>query len=292
MFKNVTFLTDTHLHQLTGMEHFHGSGTNHDNSTSEKLEGLVWYLLPTVITAPTLGIPTNWLVIRLLLGKPGVCSTPEIFTLQLACFDMLFCFLVIIEYISFVYSRRVIDAYFLAWGLNQTGGPMLLFLLTLDSYVGVCHPLAFHHLKDRRIRLLLCSLVCALTGFSCCVVKASSPRKWNIVMGLLLIFILIITTCTFRILWFLCKSGPSRKEVHPAKWRASKLILTSYALINFHYIPPLIENLVRQYGPEYFQPFSVLSGVTYGFLSWASFTQPLSYLVRTRQLPKIKSCQS
>lgn len=70
--------------------------------------------------------------------------------------------------------------------------------------------------------------------------------------------------------------------------RAAKLVLTSYVLLNVHYVPLLVENLARQYCPEHLQPFSVLSAVSYGFLSWASFTQPLSYLVRTKQLPKIR----
>lgn len=284
-----SFLTGTHLlmsniSSVTGMENLNGG--NYNNNTSEKLEGFVWYLLPTVVSAPLLGIPTNWLVIHLLLGKPGVCSTPELFTLQLACFDILFCFLVIIEYIAFAYSKRVKDAFFLAWGLNETGGPLLLCLMSLDSYIAVCHPLVFHHLKDGRIRLSLCLLICVITGGSCFTVKATTQNKWNIIMGLLLIVILIISTCTFKTLKFLRKSGPSGKEFHPLKRRASKLILTSYVLLNVHYMPPLIENLVRQYGPKYLQPFSVLSGVSYGFLSWASFTQPLSYLVRTKQLPK------
>lgn len=64
------------------MENLNGGRPNYYNNTSEKLEGLVWYLLPTVVSVPLLGIPTNWLVIHLLLGKPGVCSTPELFTLQ------------------------------------------------------------------------------------------------------------------------------------------------------------------------------------------------------------------
>lgn len=270
------------------MESIAGSRPTNDSSTSEKLDALAWYLLPTVITVPPLGIPANWLVIHLLLGKTGVCSTPEIFTLQLACFDMLFGFLLIIEYISFVYTKRVEDSFFFAWGLNQTGGPMLLCLLSMDSYIGVCHPLVFHHFKDARLRLSLCLLVFAVTSASCYLVKVSKPIKRNAITGLLFINILLISSCTFNILRFLCKSGPSRKEVHPVKRRASNIILTSYVLLNFHYIPPLIEHLIRQYGPKYLQPFSVLSAVSYGFLALASFTQPLSYLLRTRQLPEIR----
>lgn len=61
------------------------------NNTIDMLGDLVWYFLPTVVIVPPLGLPANALVIRLLLGKPGICSTSEIFTLNLALFDMLFC---------------------------------------------------------------------------------------------------------------------------------------------------------------------------------------------------------
>lgn len=293
MFKNVTFsdrYTSTSVQQwsVTRMEFLAGSRPTNDSSMSENLEGLVWYLLPTVITVPPLGIPANGLVIHLLLGKTGVCSTSEIFTLQLACFDMLFCFLLIIEYISFVYTKRMTDRFFFAWGLNRTGGPMLLCLMSVDSYIGVCHPLVFHHFKDARIRLSFCLLVFFITSASCYMVKASKPDKQNTIMGLLFFAILVISSCTFNILRFLCKSGPSRKEIHPVKRRASNIVLTSYVLLNFHYIPPLIEHLITQYGPKYLQPFSVLSALSYGFLALASFTQPLSYLLRTRQLPEIR----
>lgn len=269
------------------MEHINGSRPIHDNSTSMNLDGFVWYLLPTVITVPPLGIPANWLVIHLLLGKPGICSTPEIFTLQMASFDIMFCFLLVIEFISFAYRKRIEDAFFLAWALNQTGGPMLLCLSSLDSYIAVCHPLVFHHLKDCRIRLSLCLLVCATTSASCYLVRASKTKKWNIIMGLLLIAIVVISACTINVLRFLCKSGPSRKEIHPAKRRACKLVLTSYVLLIFHYIPTLIDYQMMRIA-KYVQTFSVLSGVSYSFLALASFTQPLSYLVRTRQIPEIR----
>lgn len=283
------FLTDTHrLDSVTGMEHINGSTPIRDNSTSMNLDGLVWYLLPTVITVPTLGIPANWLVIHLLLSKPGICSTPEIFTLQMACFDIMFCFLLVIEFISLVYSKRIEDTFFIAWALNQTGGPILLCLLSLDSYIAVCLPLVFHHLKDCRIRLAVCLLVCAITSASCYLVKASKTQRWNIIRGLMLIAIVVISACTINVLRFLCKSGPSRKKIHPAKRRASKLVLISYVLLIFHYIPTLIDYQVMRNGTEYVQSLVVLSGVSYSFLAMASFTQPLSYLVRTRQIPKIR----
>lgn len=270
------------------MEILEGIGTIHQNDTTDSIKELIWYLLPTVITVPPLGLPTNALVIRLLLCKPGICSTSEVFTLNLALIDMLFCLMVLTEYIRLLYTKTMEAANFLAWGLNQIGGPMLLCMLALDSYMAVCHPLVFRRLKDPKLRLSLCLVVSAITVASCCLVKIPSSFKWNVILVLLIGVIVIISMCSILILKSLRKSGPSRKEVHPAKKRAFKLVLSAFVLVNFHYLPPLIEYLLRLFGPQHLKPFSPLTGVTYGVLSWGSFIQPLSFLVRTKQLPKTR----
>lgn len=59
-------------------------------------------------------------------------------------------------------------------------------------------------------------------------------------------------------------------------------------LVNIQYLPTLTEFLVKQFGPNYLKPFSVVTCVTYIIFSMGSFIQPLSYLVRTKQLPKMK----
>lgn len=91
------------------------------NSTAAT-EIFLWYFLPTVVTVPPLGLPTNAWVIYLLLGKPGICSTSEIFTLNLAVIDMLFCITVVGEYINLWFNQSMEATSFLAWGLNQGGG--------------------------------------------------------------------------------------------------------------------------------------------------------------------------
>ncbi|KAL3066248.1 hypothetical protein OYC64_016242 [Pagothenia borchgrevinki] len=83
---------------------------------------LVWYFLPTIVLVPPLWIPANALVLRLLLGKPNICSTSEIFVLNLAVFDMMFCFMVVIEYIYFMFNKTNSNSDFLSWGLSQAGG--------------------------------------------------------------------------------------------------------------------------------------------------------------------------
>lgn len=260
---------------------------NHSNTFRETSD-LVWYFLPTVVTVPPLGLPANTLVIRLLLGKPGICSTSEIFTLNLALFDMLFCFMVFAEYIHFLCHQTVEASYFLAWGLNQAGGPMLLCMLGLDSYMAVCHPLLFLRLKDPKVRLSLCLVVSAVTAACCVLVKAATPVKWKVMLALLCSAIVIISTCNILILKSLRQSGPSRREVHPVKKRAFKIVLTAFVLVNFHYLPRLTEHLLSQLCPGVFKPVSTITCGTYVALSLSSFFQPLSYLVRTNQLPRLR----
>ncbi|XP_068178520.1 allatostatin-A receptor-like [Antennarius striatus] len=249
-----------------------------------QLDAFVWYLLPTMVTVPPLGIPANALVIRLLLGKPGIGSTSEAFTLSLALFDQLFCCAVLTEYVVFLFLRTPQTANFLSWGLNQVGGPLLLCLLTLDSYLAVCRPLLFLQLKEPKLRPLLCVAVGVATALCCGLVKISSKYKWSAIMALLCTVIAVISCCSVRILRSLLQSGPGRKELHPAKRRAFKLVLTALVMVLVHYLPPVVEYLLRQH-LSYFNPFSVLTSINYTFLSWGSVTQPLSYLIRTKQLP-------
>nr|XP_020499694.1 G-protein coupled receptor 15-like [Labrus bergylta] len=270
------------------MENLNGSKTSNQTNTEADVSVLIWYLLPTVLTVPTLGLPTNVLVLRLLLGKPGVCSTSEIFTLNLAIFDFLFCITVIVEF-SRLLLIKTMEAYnFLAWGLNQAGGPLLLCMLSLDSYMAVCHPLVFLRLKDPKLRLFLCLGTSVLTVGSCALVKLKSSFKWKVIMVLQSCVIVIISTCNILILKSLHQAGPGKKKVHPVKKRAFKVVLTAFVLVNIHYIPPVIEYLIRELGPEIFRPFSFLTCVAYIALSVSCFVQPLSYLIRTKRLPKIR----
>lgn len=53
-----------------------------------------------------------------------------------------------------------------------------------------------------------------------------------------------VSSCNILILKSLCKSGPSRKEIHPVKKHAFKIALTAFVLINFHYFSPLLFYLI------------------------------------------------
>ncbi len=268
------------------MMDFPVSNENINETTAQLPLEYAWNFLPIVVTVPPLGLPANALVIRHLLGKPGICSTSEIFTLSLALFDMLFCLMVLIEFIRFLFVRTIGSANFLVWGLNQAGGPMLLCLLSLDSYIAVCHPLVFLRLKDPKLRLSVCLVVCVITAACCSLAKNSSGYKWTVISMILSSAIVIISTCNILILKSLRQSGPSRKEVHPVKKRAFRIVLTAFVLVIFHYLPPAILYLLLKFFHSHVK--SALTSVTYQVLSTGSFFQPLSYLVRTKQLPRMR----
>ncbi|XP_034066585.1 galanin receptor type 2-like [Gymnodraco acuticeps] len=249
------------------------------------ISDLVWYFLPTIVLVPPLGIPANALVLRLLLGKPNICSTSEIFVLNLAVFDMMFCFMVVIEYIYFMFNKTEANANFLSWGLSQAGGPMLLCATSLDAFMAVCHPLIFLCLKEPKLRLSLCLLVSVL-AFTVCGLAKLMPF-YNLAM-ILMVAMLTICTSNVLILKSLRGPGPGGKDLHPVKKRVFKMVFTALVMVDFHYLPSLAESLIKVLFPKLLLPYSILTSFTYLILSMSSFIQPLSYLVRTKQLPKMR----
>ncbi|XP_034004119.1 galanin receptor type 2-like [Trematomus bernacchii] len=249
---------------------------------------LVWYFLPTIVLVPPLGIPANALVLRLLLGKPNICSTSEIFVLNLAVFDMMFCFMVVIEYIYFMFNKTMANSHFLSWGLSQAGGPMLLCALSLDAFMAVCHPLIFLRLKEPKLRLSLCLLVSVLAFTVCGLAKLMPVYKMWMMLGILMVAMLTISTCNVLILKSLRRPGPGGKDLHPVKKRAFKIVFTALVMMNFHYLPSLAESLIKVLFPTLLLPYYIITSFTYLILSMSSFIQPLSYLVRTKQLPKMR----
>nr|XP_019958237.1 PREDICTED: uracil nucleotide/cysteinyl leukotriene receptor-like isoform X2 [Paralichthys olivaceus] len=259
-----------------------GNETMSNNTSSIRYDKIFYCFLPTTVIVPPLAMPANALVIRLLLIKPGICCSSEIFTLHLAVLDFFFGVMIPIEFIWFVLVRSLETAHFIAWSLNQAGRPILLSLLSLDNYVAVCHPLVFLRLKDPRLRLSLCFVVNVVTAFSCWLMKFSKVYRWKVMSWLLCCAIAITSTCNVLILRSLRQTGPSRKELHPVKKRAFKIVLTSFVLIIVHYSPSFLEYLLRVF---LLGPFSALASLTFTVLSLSSVAQPLCYLQRTKQLP-------
>lgn len=261
-----------------------------ENITDACFYEFAWCFSPGSVLVPPLALPTNALVIRLLMSKPRVTCTSEVFTLQLAILDAFFCLLVFGEYINFLLVRSVLELNFISWGLNHVGGPVLLCLLALDSYMAVSRPVLFLQLKKPKFRLSLCLLVDVFTVVCCYLMKNTTHVKRPLVSVLTISASVITFVCNILVLLSLRQTGPNKKEVHPVKRRAFKIVLTSSLLLNLHYLPMVVESILKFSVPQVFSPFSSLTCLTINLMNTSSLFQPLAYLVRAKKLTLMRPC--
>lgn len=162
------------------------------------------YVLPSVFLVIPLGVPSNVLVLRALVGKPGICSTSEIFTASQALMDLSFC---VGQLGEIIYSFAVGKYSVLSLVFNQIGGPLHFVFTCVDAYLGVLHPVIFMRLKASAYRISICTGMWMTTigFFGLCLFKGYMQV---IVIPLLTVDLVVIYFCLIQVLWTLNQPGP------------------------------------------------------------------------------------
>lgn len=247
----------------------------------------ILYVLPSVLLVTPLGVPSNVLVLRALVGKPGICSTPEIFTASQALMDLAFCVGLFAEV---VYTFVVGSVSLLSVVFNQFGGPLHLVCACVDTYLGVLHPVCFMRLKAPVHRVAVCTCLWVITtGFF--ISSIFSKDIWFLVISLLAVDLVVINFCLIQVLWTLNQPGPGGTKVHPVKKRAFNTVLTLFILTLVHYSLPVVNYAVAQTSrPSHeFRPLTVIACT---LQSLSSCVKPILFLVKANKLPSALTCQT
>ncbi|XP_063050754.1 G-protein coupled receptor 183-B-like [Engraulis encrasicolus] len=264
------------------------------NHTTNSTGAALYIYFPSLLIVPPLGIPANAFVLRLLLGKAGICSTSEVFVASQAIMDLVFCVSLCCEmaysFVAGVYERPVCLVF------NQFGGPLHLTCLCLDSFLGVVHPITFMKLKKPLLRLSVCigNWVFTVFFFACSVFDASFSA-WQVAIAQLVIDLVTIYFCLIQVMWALKKPGPGsgKAALHPVKKRAFQTVLGMFVLVNVHYFLPIMNYAAyaANKNSDIKDRSLTVSTISATVLSLASCVQPLCYLVRVKKLPLLSTCR-
>lgn len=243
---------------------------------------IIWYLGLQFINM-FLGIPANVMVLWLIHKNKGDSSTSDIFILQLAVLDVLFCLIPPLELANIVFLTTSSTWYVLRffYGMKDSS-PLFLSCICLDRYVAVVHPLTFTELKDRQHRAVLAAAVWLITlAYAAAKCVGDIVNFEKVFTAMILAAFAFMVFCNIAILWALRQSGPGRDEMHPVKKRAFKMVLIILAIIVFNYFPPVALFPFQEYfSPDVFRCY--VHYIAFGLMDFSSSIQPMLYLSKEK----------
>ncbi|CAK6963111.1 G-protein coupled receptor 183-A-like [Scomber scombrus] len=271
--------------------------TTADNSTvkpfsvfdgcDHQVEGILFDLTLQSINV-IVGIPTNLLVIAILIQNRKEPSTSDIFLGCLAFMDIYFSAMTPIIFLNLYYwqSKEVWSAMKFSYGVKDTSGPLFFSCICLDRFIAVLFPISFGQFKHIKYRISLTVLVLFLTfAYSSAKCVGGLPNFEKVFTGEILATFTWMVVCNISILWALKKSrGAGKDEMQPMKKRAFKMVLSILCIIVFNYLPPVaLFPFEDYYSPDVFRCY--VQPVGFAFINISSTIQPLVYLSRLEKVP-------
>ncbi|XP_036425343.1 proteinase-activated receptor 3-like [Colossoma macropomum] len=238
---------------------------------------------PIAVVVPIVGFPTNIYVLWTLFRKPSLCSTSDIFTINLALLDALCCLLQPIEVIDAIYSS-LNEVVLRSVLLNQFAGPLFQTCTCVDCYIGVIHPIVFLKFKMPKFRLSLCAFIwTAMVCLSLCIYyMGDDTRGLECMAGCLIGELGIMLFCNVQVLRVLKQRGPGSRQIHPAKLRAIQTVLTLLIMVMIHYITSTVNFLMISY--KQVPRISLFTIISFMIACISSCNHPFFYLLRARKI--------
>lgn len=235
----------------------------------------------------TVNLPANASVLWLILREARLA--PDIFYFSLSSEEILTSLSMIWTFISVQYScMPCLEPFAFFQGLFFTARPLFQFLICLECYVGVIHPVLFLCLKPLRYRLTCCVIAWLLIFASCLfynyIFKNLLLLFTFFVQNLLILFALLFFLLS--VLWTLKCPAPggnnAQKKSSRTKTRAFKILLVTMASTVVHFLLCIMPIPLQFSMPQ--QRFVWVYNICISLSLIIGSMQPLIYLQRAEKI--------
>lgn len=275
-----------------GVSHF-----TFNSSAWSKYDGLQWYecrpaffvFLASEMFNTSLGLFTNiWMLILILRDWKNQAGQ-EIFTVNLAMLEIIYCLLSQFLMLNYVVLKIMsINGYsWFVYSLNFFGRSLFQCGMSVERYVAVVHPVFFF--RHQFLKCKVCFLVLGWLLTAVFIWFIGRSPTMSPVMGLFNSLVSINLYCSLRILVVLRRPSPGAaegkkgKEISRKKKRACYTVMIIQATILFNYIPLLIASEL-EFSLDPYTFFCVYQPLGYACCLMGCFLQPLLFLHRVGKL--------
>ncbi|KAJ8397588.1 hypothetical protein AAFF_G00438640 [Aldrovandia affinis] len=247
---------------------------------------VTWIYFFAFVSNVLVGLPINVWVLWLIVRGLEVVLASEIFTLNLAALELIYCLQVPLILLNYLVLNSILSkplSFF--YGLIIFGRPLFQCCVCVERYLAVLHPLTFLRYRPLRYRVGCSALVWMIT-FGGCSAYVFLQHLLNYAFGVLIILLLsVMSFCCLAVLRALRSPGPGEGEgqgPHLAKKRAFRIITVNLVITLAAYLPLIVASSLHSQISD--RSFYTVDGTCYSISVFCSFVQPLHFLSRAGKL--------